>query len=173
MHQRRPLFGSPWARTVAAVAMAAVLAPGPEARAFDGEEKMDLRLRSRVEADGKFRLIETPATWASKETAIIVCDMWDLHHCLNAVRREGEMAPVMERVLKAAREKGVTIIHAPSECMAAYKDHPARKHATSAPRSRSLPADNASWCKVIPSEEKGKYPIDQSDGGEEDDPGEH
>jgi nicotinamidase-related amidase/type 1 glutamine amidotransferase len=99
--------------------------------------------------------------------------MWDSHHCLNAVRRESEMAPVMERVLKAARAKGVTIIHAPSECMAAYKDHPARKHATDTPRSKNLPKEIATWCKVIPSEEKGKYPIDQSDGGEDDDLAEH
>ena len=35
----------------------------------------------------------------------------------------------MERVLQAARDRGVVIIHAPSSCMDAYKDHPARKHA--------------------------------------------
>src|SRR5262249_36586335 len=29
------------------------------------------------------------------------------------------------------------------------------------------------WCTQIPSEEKGVYPIDQSDGGEDDDPAEH
>ncbi|WP_435011162.1 ThuA domain-containing protein [Tundrisphaera lichenicola] len=173
MQQRRPRFGGPWARTFAALALASVFVPAFAAHAFEEGEKLELRLRSRVEADGKFRLIETPTTWDSKETAIIVCDMWDLHHCLNAVHRETEMAPVMEKVLQASRAKGVTIIHSPSECMAAYKDHPARKHATSTPRSKSLPADIASWCKVIPSEEKGTYPIDQSDGGEDDDPEEH
>ena len=26
------------------------------------------------------------------ETAVIVCDVWDAHHCLNAVRRVKEMA---------------------------------------------------------------------------------
>ena len=30
--------------------------------------------------------------------AIIVCDMWDSHHCLNAVRRCVEVAPRMNRV---------------------------------------------------------------------------
>jgi hypothetical protein len=26
-------------------------------------------------------------SWRTNETAIIVCDMWDLHHCRNAVKR--------------------------------------------------------------------------------------
>ncbi len=57
--------------------------------------------------------------------------------------------------------------------MDAYKDHPARKHATETPRSKALPTEIASWCYKIPSEEKGTYPIDQTDGGEDDDPAEH
>jgi len=81
-------------------------APAFAARAFDGEDNLELRLRSRVEADGRFRLVETPASWNTKETAFIVWDMWDSHHCLNAVRREKEMAPIMERVLRAARARG-------------------------------------------------------------------
>ena len=31
----------------------------------------------------------------------------------------------------------------------------------------------SSWCDSIPAEEQGTYPIDQSDGGEDDDPQEH
>src|SRR6185312_15366587 len=94
-------------------------------------------------------------------------------HCLNAVRREKEMAPRMEKVLQEARRKGFLIIHAPSSCMDAYKDHPARKRALDTPRSTSLPAQIGQWCNQIPSEERGKYPIDQSDGGEDDDLAEH
>jgi nicotinamidase-related amidase/type 1 glutamine amidotransferase len=159
--------------SVAAIATLVLLASNLAAWGFDDPGKLALRLRSRVEADGQFRLIETPASWDTKETAFIVCDMWDSHHCLNAVRREKEMAPTMERVLKAARDRGVVIIHAPSSCMDAYKDHPARKHATETPRSKALPKEIASWCYKIPSEEKGVYPIDQTDGGEDDDPLEH
>ncbi len=62
-----------------------------------------------------------------KRTAIIVCDMWDKHWCDNATRRCGEIATKMEPVLKAARDRGVCIIHAPSECMEFYKESPARK----------------------------------------------
>jgi nicotinamidase-related amidase/type 1 glutamine amidotransferase len=173
MHRLSQILVGPWAGTLAAVASLALLGPAFAAPGFDDSKPLNLRLRSRVEADGKFRLIETPASWNTKETAIIVCDMWDLHHCLNAVRRATEMAPTMDKVLKTARDQGVVIIHAPSSCMDAYKDHPARKHATEAPRSRNLPREIASWCYTIPAEEKGKYPIDQTDGGEDDDLAEH
>jgi hypothetical protein len=49
--------------------------------------------------------------------------------------------------------------------MDAYKDHPARKRAQSAPKAANLPDDIAGWCRSIPAEEKGVYPIDQADGG--------
>jgi len=132
-----------------------------------------LNLRSRPEKDGKHEVATRAEKWPAKETAVIVCDVWDAHHCLNAVRREEEMLPRMEEFLKTARAKGALIIHAPSGCMDAYKDHPARKRARSAPKAKELPKDIEKWCYKIPAEEKGKYPIDQTDGGEDDDPKEH
>ncbi|MBI1913919.1 MAG: isochorismatase family protein [Planctomycetes bacterium] len=138
--------------------------------------KLSLQLRSRVEtkeSSGRFHTVVRPAEWDANKTALIVCDMWDLHHCLNATRRVGEMAPRLNRLLNEARARGVLIIHAPSSCMATYKDHPARKRALQTPRAKDLPKDIGSWCTRIPSEEKGKYPIDQSDGGEDDDLAEH
>lgn len=128
------------------------------------------RLQSR-EADGQ--PTETTVSWETGKTAVIVCDMWDLHHCLNAVRREKEMAPRADDFLKAARGKGMLIIHAPSECMKPYEGTPGRKRAQEAPKASNLPKDIGQWCSKIPEEEKGKYPIDQSDGGEDDDPVEH
>src|SRR5262245_59918250 len=56
-------------------------------------------------------------------TAIIICDMWDQHWCRGATRRVGELAPAMNRAVAAARARGALIIHAPSSCMDAYKDH--------------------------------------------------
>lgn len=113
------------------------------------------------------------ASWPASRTAVIVCDMWDLHHCKNAVTRVGEMAPRMNDFIKEARDRGSLIIHAPSSCMEAYKNHPARRRAQSAPASDSLPEDIRNWCHSIPSEELAVYPIDQSDGGEDDDLQEH
>ena len=155
---------------VVAAAWPATAAPGAS------DDQLALMLRSRVEAPalgGECRVVETPATWDPKQTAAIVCDMWDLHHCLNAVRREVDMAPRMERVLQSLRARGALIIHAPSGCMDAYKDHPARKRAMAVPKSKSLPKDIGQWCRQIPPEERGAYPVDQSDGGEDDDPAEH
>ncbi|TXT38861.1 MAG: signal peptide protein [Planctomycetota bacterium] len=111
--------------------------------------------------------------WNAQQTAVIVCDVWDAHHCLNAVRRLEEFAPRMNEVLKEARKRGATIVHSPSDCMAAYESHPARKRAITAPAAKSKPKDVEHWCSRIPSEEKAVYPIDQSDGGEDDDPAEH
>jgi nicotinamidase-related amidase len=156
--------------------MVGALGAAPSQSRADGEGPLALRLRSRVEeraTPGSFSAVEKAESWDPKQTAIIVCDMWDLHHCLNAVKRETEMAPTMDRVLKSARDKGAVIIHAPSECMATYKDHPARKRALETPKSKTLPQQIGTWCYKIPPEEKGVYPIDQTDGGEDDDPAEH
>ncbi len=136
-------------------------------------DDFSLTLRSRPEKDGKYEVAIRAEKWPAAETAVIVCDVWDAHHCLNAVRREEEMLPRMEEFLKTARTKGAFIIHAPSSCMDAYKDHPARKRAQAAPKAKELPKDIEKWCYTIPAEEKGKYPIDQTDGGEDDDPKEH
>jgi len=134
-----------------------------------GEKKLQLNLQSRVAEKTSAGEIYKPSAktqeWSPKQTAIIVCDMWDTHHCYNAVVRVVEIAPRMNEVLEKSRAMGVTIIHAPSSCMDPYKDHPARKNAKDAPTAKNLPKDIGVWCHKIPSEEKGKYPIDQSDGG--------
>lgn len=139
-------------------------------------ESLKLRLRSRTETaedSGRFHTVTRSENWNANQTAIIVCDMWDYHHCLNAVRRGTEMAPRMNDVLKKARDRGAIIIHAPSSCTATYKDHAARKRAQEVKRVNNLPIEIGKWCYKIPEEERGKYPIDQSDGGEDDDPKEH
>lgn len=111
--------------------------------------------------------------WLPAATALIICDVWDSHHCLNAVRRETEMIPRMNEFTSKLREQGVLVIHAPSECMPAYAEHPARLRAMAAPPAPNLPAEISKWCHKIPAEERAIYPIDQSDGGEDDDPTEH
>ena len=136
-------------------------------------QPLDLKLRSRSGNSGKFRVQEREEKWKPQETAIIVCDVWDLHHCRNAVKRLEEFAPRLNQVLKTARSRGVTIIHAPSDCMEAYADHPARQRAMQAPKASRQPHEIRAWCSVIPTEERAIYPIDQSDGGEDDDPEEH
>ena len=139
-------------------------------------EQLQLQLQKETEVSpgsGRYHTIASPATWNSNETAIIVCDVWDAHHCLNAVRRMEQFLPNLNQVLKTARAQGVTIIHAPSDCMGAYTEHPARKRAMNTPKAAKLPDEIGKWCSRIPAEEAAAYPIDQSDGGEDDDPAEH
>jgi nicotinamidase-related amidase len=82
--------------------------------------------------------------------------MWDDHWCKAAAGRCAALAKKMEPVLKAARARGVTIIHAPSDCMEYYKDTPQRK------RMQRL-------AKLTPPKPREVYepplPIDDSDGG--------
>jgi nicotinamidase-related amidase len=78
----------------------------------------------------------------------------------------------MESLLQELRRRGVTIIHAPSSCVEAYADHPARLR-TAALKLVEVPEGINAWCYSIPAEEAVKYPIDQSDGGEDDTPEEH
>lgn len=134
------------------------------------ETPLALSLQSRS-AVGRATVVKEQ--WLPSRTAIIVCDMWDLHHCRNAVIREGEMAPRMNEVLEKARSQGVLIIHAPSSCMKPYEGTPARERAKSAPAAVRLPDKIGEWCRQIPAEEQAVYPLDQTDGGEDDDPVEH
>lgn len=134
------------------------------------EEPLTFMLQTRS-AVGAPRTVKEQ--WLPSRTAIIVCDMWDAHHCRNAVIREGEMAPRMNEVLEKARAAGVLIIHAPSGCMKAYEGTPARERVKSVPAAVWLPDRIGQWCKQIPAEERAVYPLDQSDGGEDDEPAAH
>lgn len=78
---------------------------------------------------------EKTIAWKPAETAIVVIDMWDDHHCISAAKRVTEMAPVMNEVLNAARERGAFIIHAPSDCMPFYQEAAPRKLAQAAPKA--------------------------------------
>src|SRR5688572_25069410 len=107
-----------------------------------GADDFKFTLRERVlkgDGSGEYRIVTKKETWPADKTAIIVCDMWDLHHCKNAVTRVKEMAPRMNAVLEKARARGALIIHAPSSCMEPYKDHPARRRAQQASQAANLP----------------------------------
>jgi nicotinamidase-related amidase/type 1 glutamine amidotransferase len=151
---------------VAAVALATT--------SFGEDLKLHLRYQTATAPDsGRYHRLIRDEAWKPDQTAVIVCDVWDLHHCLNAVRRVEEFAPTLNKVVADLRKRGVTVIHAPSGCMDTYATHPARKRAIATPTADNLPQDITSWCKQIPAEEGAVYPIDQSDGGEDDDPQEH
>jgi len=127
---------------------------------------------SQENSERNYQVSTKNQSWKASQTAVIICDMWDSHHCYRAVQRQAQMVPRMEKVLNQLRSKGVTLIHAPSGCMDAYARHPARLRVSSVPKS-VVPEGINEWCRSIPSEEKVIYPLDQSDGGEDDTPEEH
>ncbi|HTE17981.1 MAG TPA: hypothetical protein VK689_06335 [Armatimonadota bacterium] len=163
-----------WGRGVAGLLAFGFLALGASrvpVEAARREKMLELKARYREEtAGGEFAAREKKLRWEPAQTAVIICDMWDEHWCRGATRRGAELAPRMNSLATAARKRGVLIVHAPSDCMAAYADHPARKRAQAAPTAANLPKEIGAWCKSIPAEEKGRYPIDQSDGGCDDTP---
>src|SRR5438046_395429 len=79
-------------------------------------EPLRLQLRSRSRENNDFKLVERKAKWDPAKTALIICDMWDNHWCKSAAARVAAMADPLNETIKAARAKGVFIIHAPSTC---------------------------------------------------------
>jgi nicotinamidase-related amidase len=128
----------------------------------------DLYLHARERAETKagseeFRAVEKVLNWEARKTALVICDMWDTHTCPNSAARVSEMAPRVNELAKAARTRGVLIIHCPSDTMEFYKDHPGRKLAQAAPVVES-PVPLQRWCKIDPTREAA-LPIDDTDGG--------
>jgi nicotinamidase-related amidase len=131
-------------------------------------ELLELELRSRHKKSG--RVTETRARWAPEKTALIICDMWDDHWCKSAARRVVEMAGPLDQMVRAARARGVFIIHAPSTCTGFYAGTKARLRAQQAPfRPTPAPLSTAprwgtAWCWTDPARE-AVLPIDDSDMG--------
>lgn len=75
----------------------------------------------------------TQRTVPADKLAIIICDMWDGHWSRGAVIREAALIPHMNAVLAAARNRGAQIIHAPSDTMDFYTDHPGRLRSLATP----------------------------------------
>jgi nicotinamidase-related amidase len=118
-----------------------------------------LQLRSQAEAvPGCGTWVETLTAWElpPQRLAVCLCDLWDDHWCSAAARRVAALAPEVDRVLTTARDRGATIIHAPSETLDFYAGHPARVRARAVPR-----------VPVPPSRARGDVPlpVDASDGG--------
>ena len=103
-----------------------------------------------------FMLSNLTVTIDPTKTAVVVCDMWDDHWCKSAAQRCAELAKLAEPVLRACRDRGMTIVHCPSDTMAFYKDHPARKRATLVKKAEPPKAKN------LPDP---PLPVDDTDGG--------
>jgi nicotinamidase-related amidase len=137
--------------------------------ASNASRKLVFTERSRSETreySNEFVVVEKTAEWDPKQTACIIIDMWDRHWCESATARVAEMAPAINRFASVMRDKGVMIVHAPSEVVEYYKGTPARERARNAPKAANLPAGIGAWCDRISERETlSKWPIDESGGG--------
>jgi nicotinamidase-related amidase len=121
---------------------------------------LSLRARRRKKGAGP---TESVLRWPVARTAIIICDMWDAHHCQLSAQRVGLMAPRMNQVVSAARSHGVMIIHSPSDTMPYYEGTPHRERMRNAPVAPS-PFPILNRCPRVPQEERD-FPIDDAAGG--------
>src|SRR5690348_1201564 len=100
---RRPLAGT---ASLASLIVMVSFAAWPAAA---NDFQFELRYVTTIAISGQSPALERrirKERWPAKETAVIVCDVWDYHHCLNAVRRLEEFAPRLDAALKQARERG-------------------------------------------------------------------
>ena len=125
---------------------------------------LQMQLRERKEepaGSGTIKVVERTVDWKVSETVIIVCDMWDDHHCKLAAQRVGVLAPRMNQVLTAARDRGVMIIHAPSETMNIYAGTPYRARMEQAkPATPPVPIERR--CDTDLAREPASLPVDRA-----------
>ena len=125
------------------------------------QKNLRLNLRTQVLGqDGRgrntWKVVETSALWPAQETALLLCDVWDLHWSRGANERLAPLLPRMDQVTRAARALGVRIVHAPSDTMAFYEGTPARLRAQAAKEVEPPPPLEG---------EDPPLPVDASDSG--------
>ncbi|GHT95063.1 hypothetical protein FACS1894141_2980 [Spirochaetia bacterium] len=86
-----------------------------------------------------WEIIEEKAQYPVSETAIVIVDMWDQHWSTGATRRGGVLAGKINEVAKRSREKGVLIVHAPSDTMDFYEGTEARNRLFSVQKLAAIP----------------------------------
>ena len=99
---------------------------------------------------------EESQTLAAAETALVLCDVWDRHWCRGANERLALLLPRMNQVVRAARSRGVLMVHAPSDTMDFYAGTPARQRVLAAPPVEPPPEQP---------HDQPPLPIDASDVG--------
>lgn len=130
----------------------------------------DLALNLRSRATGDPEPSFERVVWKPANTALIICDMWDDHWCESAARRVDELAPTLNATVKAARQQGVFIIHAPSSVVSFYEGNPQRQMAINAPFAKppiqlsTATRWGTTWCWPDARHED-VLPIDDSDMG--------
>jgi nicotinamidase-related amidase len=136
-----------------------VLVPCLSGGLWAADELAQVRLRSRVEVfkgSGQWQAVEFDYELPVRQTALIICDMWDQHWCRGASTRVEGLVLRAQPLLDQARGGGILIIHAPSETMEFYRDAPQRQAILAIPRvSPPTPLEVS----------EAPLPVDASGGG--------
>ena len=130
------------------------------------QESLQFTVQSRSAGPHGAAVALREVTWNPQQSALILCDFWDSHSSPGAARRVSELAPRVAEVVATARSRGVLIMHAPSDCMAFYEGHAARRRAQETPAADNLPDGIDQWQYWLNAEEEAAgYPIDASPDG--------
>ncbi len=105
---------------------------------------------------GEWREFHAQYDFPPQQAALIICDMWDKHWSCGAAKRAAAMAPTVNELASRLRDKGALIIHAPSDTLEFYSDHPARM--------RLAEVASAVLPEPLPMIDP-PLPVDDSDGG--------
>src|SRR5437867_10618158 len=154
---------------LAALGVLTVVPGERAARGADDAAPLRLTLRSREKLDVAgpspvYNVTEREAQWDPRHTAVILIDVWDKHWCEGANRRLAAMVPRMNQFVSTLRDRGVLVIHAPSDTMKTYEGTPGRKLAQAAPAAPVAAGLEFKW-NYCDEKVEGKLPIDDSDGG--------
>lgn len=124
---------TPW-RSVSVLCLLAAVTHGAEIvqAVASAPPALSLDLRTRAlstDTPGQlhWRQRHAVASWRANETALVIVDVWDRHWCSILQERIGPIAVAINATADAARRLGVTVIHAPSECMGFYSSYAQRK----------------------------------------------
>jgi nicotinamidase-related amidase len=141
------------------IAAAVIVTPALFLSAGPSSTMLRLTLRSRVEpfkGSGEWQAVHFSRNLPVSRAALVICDMWDKHWCEGAAKRVDLLARKASPIVDLAREKGMLIVHAPSETMSYYRAHAARLRVLAIPRAEPPPAFELT---------DPPLPIDDSDGG--------
>jgi nicotinamidase-related amidase len=146
-------------RSMRKVAVLIILCAAVPVVAQAPERSAKIALRSRVQPfknSPEWQGVSFDRPIRFQHTALVLCDMWDHHWCQGAETRVGILAAKMAPVIGQLRAHGVLIIHAPSDTMEFYKEHPARLAILKIPQAE--PPHELDLAAP-------PLPVDDSDGG--------
>jgi nicotinamidase-related amidase len=129
-----------------------------------------IRRRVLVHEDGYNRWLvqEEARSLPVDRTALIIVDMWDRHWSTGAVQRGALLAVKINDAAQRARARGMLIVHAPSDTMDFYTEHPARirflEEAKKSAKDSGGEAGTGPEAGTVPIADYPP-PVDASDGG--------